>query len=77
MHDEFGLEPNYAVAGAGELATSTSVRGYAATVIAAVDLDDEARARRIEASDEAEQGDLPPERDAELARAQRASKPSL
>jgi hypothetical protein len=46
-------------------------------VIAAIDLDDETRARRIEVSDEAEQRDLPPKGDTELARAQRAPEPSL
>jgi len=66
-HDEFGLEPNYEVAGARELSISAGIRGHAPCVIAAIDLDDEACARRVEVSDEAEQGDLPPERDAELA----------
>ena len=71
-HDELGFKANDAIASAGELAISARIRGHAARVIAAVDLDDEARAGRIEVSDEAEQRHLPPKRDAELTRAQYA-----
>jgi hypothetical protein len=39
-------------------------------LIGAINLDDEARARRMEGSDEHEQRNLPPKRDTELARAQ-------
>jgi len=46
-------------------------------VIAAINLDDEARARGIKVSDEAEQRDLSPKGDSELGRAQRAPETSL
>ena len=71
MQDEFSLEPNDAIALALELVVAAGIRGRAPRVIAAIDLDDEARARRIEVSDE-EQRHLAPKRDAELTRAQRA-----
>jgi acetylornithine deacetylase/succinyl-diaminopimelate desuccinylase-like protein len=65
------LDANDAIAGACELAISARIRGDALSVIAAIDLDYEARAARIEVIDEAEQRDLPPKGDPELARAQR------
>ena len=77
MHDEFGSEPHDVIAGSRELAIAARVRDRAPLVIAAIDLDDETRARRIEVSDEAEQRDLPPKRDADLVRAQRAPEASL
>jgi len=73
--DHCGLEPNDAVAGTCELAIAARIRGHAPRVIAAIDLDDEARARHVEVSDEAEQRDLPPKGDAELTGAQRAPDP--
>jgi len=66
-HDEFGLDPNDAVPRASELAIAERIRGFPACVIGAINLDDEARARRMEGSDEPEQRNLPPKRDTELA----------
>jgi len=63
-HDELGFKANDAIASAGELAISARIRRHAARVIAAVDLDHEARAGGIEVSDETEQRHLPPKRDA-------------
>lgn len=76
-HDEFGVKPNNAIASARELSMTLGIRGHAPCVIAAIDLDDEPRRRRIEVRDEAEQRNLPTKGDAELARAQRAPEPSL
>jgi len=61
------LEPKNSVAGAGKLEVATRIRGGAPLVIAAIDFDDEARARRIEVSDEAEQRDLRSDDHAEAA----------
>ena len=61
-HDEFRLEPEEAIAPAIELVIVARVRGHAASVIAAIDLDDEARAGRV-VSDEAEQRDPAPKGD--------------
>jgi len=55
------------IAGTRELAISAGVRRHAPRVIAAIDLDDEARARRVEVSDETEQRYLATKCNAELA----------
>jgi len=65
--DHCGLDANNAVAGAHELSIAACIRGHAVRVIAAIDLDDEACAGRVEVGNEAEQRDLPPEGDTELA----------
>jgi len=76
-HDEFCLEPHHAISGALELAIAARIRAHAQRVITAINLDDEARARRVEVRDETEERDLPPKGDAKLARAQCAPEPSL
>jgi hypothetical protein len=48
------LEPKDAIPRASELSISAGIRGHAPRVIAAIDLDDQADAGRIEVSDEAE-----------------------
>ena len=54
-HDELGLEPNDAITGPRELAIPTCIRGHAASVIAAIGLDDEPSAWCVKVSDEAEE----------------------
>ena len=75
--DEFRANARGAVARTCELAIAARVSTHAPLVIDAVNLDYEPDARRIEVSNEAEQRDLPPKCDAELARAQSAPQPSL
>jgi len=48
------LEPNDAISSTCELAIATRIRGHAASVITAIDLDNEPRAGRVEVSDETE-----------------------
>ena len=54
------LDTQYAIPWACELPVASHIRDHAASVIAAIDLDHEAYAGRLEISDDAEQPDLPP-----------------